>query len=89
MNGTYYAFLLDELRDSIRAKRPGKLTNGIRLLHDNAPVHLTLFYKLPFANVAFRKEKLKARRFKDESELQAGVIVYSDGKLHFHTRFIN
>lgn len=39
VNGTYYASLLHKLRDSIRAKRRGKLTKGVRLLHDNAPVH--------------------------------------------------
>ena len=39
VNATYYASLLHELRASIREKRPGKLTRGVRLLHDNAPVH--------------------------------------------------
>lgn len=39
VNGQYYAALLHKLRDCIREKRRGKLTRGVRLLHDNAPVH--------------------------------------------------
>nr|CAD45369.1 transposase [Bythograea thermydron] len=35
----YYAGVLGRLRDSIRQKRRGKLTRGVLLLHDNAPVH--------------------------------------------------
>ncbi|XP_044264614.1 histone-lysine N-methyltransferase SETMAR-like [Tribolium madens] len=39
VNGMYYASLLHKLRDNIREKLRGKLTRGVRLLHDNAPVH--------------------------------------------------
>lgn len=35
----YYTELLDRLRIEIRAKRRGKLTKGIILLHDNARPH--------------------------------------------------
>ena len=39
MNGVYYAGLLVQLRQAIKEKRRGKLQLGVRLLHDNAPVH--------------------------------------------------
>ena len=35
----YYADLLEKLREAIKSKRRGKLTKGVLLLHDNAPVH--------------------------------------------------
>ena len=35
----YYADLLRKLRETIKCKRRGKLTKGVLLLHDNAPVH--------------------------------------------------
>ena len=39
INGPYYASLLERLRSAIKEKRRGKLTQGVLLLHDNAPVH--------------------------------------------------
>lgn len=39
ITGEYYAALLERLRDAVREKRRGKLTQGVLLLHDNAPVH--------------------------------------------------
>ncbi|CAH2101010.1 unnamed protein product [Euphydryas editha] len=39
VTGKYCASLLDRLRGAIKEKRIGKLTNGVLLLHDNAPVH--------------------------------------------------
>ena len=39
VTGDYYASLLQKLRDAIKTKRRGKLTKGILLQHDNAPVH--------------------------------------------------
>ena len=39
INGTYYASLIERLRDVILEKRRGKINNGVLLLHDNAPVH--------------------------------------------------
>ena len=39
INGSYYAPLLHQLHSSIREKRPGKLTRGVLLLHDNVSVH--------------------------------------------------
>lgn len=39
ITGTYYAMLLERLREAIKEKRRGKLSKGVLLLHDNAPVH--------------------------------------------------
>lgn len=39
ITGEYYSSLLHKLRDAIKTKRRGKLTRGILLQHDNAPVH--------------------------------------------------
>ena len=39
MSGKYYANLMTKLREEIKEKRRGKLSAGILLLHDNAPVH--------------------------------------------------
>ena len=39
ITGAYYASLLRKLWDSIKLKRRGMLTKGVRLLQDNAPVH--------------------------------------------------
>jgi len=39
VTGEYYAELLARLRCAIKAERRGKLTSGVLLLHDNAPVH--------------------------------------------------
>jgi hypothetical protein len=39
INGMYYADELRRLRLEIARKRRGKLTQGVLLLHDNAPAH--------------------------------------------------
>ncbi|KAK8398157.1 hypothetical protein O3P69_003826 [Scylla paramamosain] len=36
INGTYYASLLQKLREAIKTERRGMLTKGVRLLQDNA-----------------------------------------------------
>jgi hypothetical protein len=42
INGTYYEDELRRLRQEIVCKRRGKLTEGVLLLHDNAPAHTSL-----------------------------------------------
>jgi len=42
MNGQYYASLPLKLRDAIKEKRRGMLTQGVWLLHDNAPIHKSM-----------------------------------------------
>jgi len=39
ITGQYYRDLLTKLRESIKKKRRGMLSKGVRLLHDNAPAH--------------------------------------------------
>lgn len=39
ITGQYYADLLVKLREAIKEKRRGKITKGVLLLQDNAPVH--------------------------------------------------
>ena len=39
VTGTYYAGLIHKLCAVIKEKRRGKLTQGVLLHHDNAPVH--------------------------------------------------
>ena len=39
ITGQYYAGLINQLREAIKEKRRGKLSKGVLLLHDNAPVH--------------------------------------------------
>ena len=39
INGPYYALLIERLRSAILEKRRGKVSHGVLLLHDNAPVH--------------------------------------------------
>jgi len=45
MNGQYYATLLLKLRDAIKEKRRGMPTQGVGLLHDNAPIHKSMIAK--------------------------------------------
>ena len=45
MNGQYYASLLLKLRDAIKEKRRGMPTQGVWLLHDNAPIHKSMIAK--------------------------------------------
>ncbi len=39
INGPYYASLIERLLSAILEKRRGKVSHGVLLLHDNAPVH--------------------------------------------------
>lgn len=39
ITATYYADLIRKLRASVKEKRRGKLSRGVLMLHDNAPVH--------------------------------------------------
>jgi [histone H3]-lysine36 N-dimethyltransferase SETMAR len=50
INGPYYASLIDRLRSAILEKRRGKISHGVLLLHDNAPVH-----KCNLAQAAIRR----------------------------------
>ena len=41
ITGQTYANTITALREAIKKKRPGKLSAGVLLLHDNAPVHMS------------------------------------------------
>jgi [histone H3]-lysine36 N-dimethyltransferase SETMAR len=53
VTGEYYANLMHRLRDAIKVKRRGKLTQGVLLLHDNAPVHKSRLSKAAVADCGF------------------------------------
>jgi len=42
INKECYSFLLVQLKDILKEKRHGKVTNGVLFLHDNAPAHRAL-----------------------------------------------
>lgn len=53
VSAQYYAALMPRLRDAIKHKRRGKYAKGIRLLHDNTPVHTDLFVKTAVRQCGF------------------------------------
>lgn len=53
VNAQYYAALMPRLRDAIKHKRRGAHAKGIRLLHDNTPVHTDLFVKTAVKQCGF------------------------------------
>jgi hypothetical protein len=40
INVEYYSSLLEQLKDTLKEKRRGKITKGVFFLHDNAPAYL-------------------------------------------------
>ena len=55
MNAAYYASLLHKLRDAIKEKRRGMLSRGVRLHHDNAPVHTAAVAKAAVKECGFKE----------------------------------
>lgn len=55
INATSYASTLHNLREAIKAKRRGKLTAGVLLLHDNAPVHTARVSKAAVRDCGFEE----------------------------------
>lgn len=55
ITGDYYAGLLRNLRDSIKQNRRGKLSAGVLLLHDNAPVHRARISQAAFQQCGFEE----------------------------------
>ena len=51
ITGQTYANTITALQEAIKEKRRGKLSAGVLLLHDNAPLHCLQNLKLPFGNV--------------------------------------
>lgn len=53
ITGGYYASILERLKAAIKEKRRGKLTKGVLLLHDNAPVHKSRIAMAALEKVGF------------------------------------
>ena len=57
MNAAYYASLLHKLHDAIKENMRGMLSHGVRLLHDNAPVHTAAVAKAAVKECGFSEIK--------------------------------
>lgn len=55
ITGETYAVLLEKLKDAIKEKRRGKVTRGVLLLHDNAPVHKSRIAMAAVRNCGFEE----------------------------------
>ena len=82
ITGAYYASLLRKLREAIKIKRRGKISKGILLLQDNAPVHNSHPpYSPDLAPSDFHlfpamKLFLKGKRFSDDAALISEVTSW-------------
>jgi len=54
MNSKYYSFLLVKLKDILKEKRCGKVTEGVLFLHDNDPTHRALATQKKLAYLSFQ-----------------------------------
>jgi len=54
INAEYYSSLLVLLKDILKEKRRGKVTNGVLFLHDNAPAHRTFATQKKLAYLGFQ-----------------------------------
>ena len=54
INAEYYVSLLVQLKDILKEKRRGKVTNCVLFLHDNAPVHQPLATQKKLAYLGFQ-----------------------------------
>ena len=52
INGPCYASIIERLRSVIVEKRRGKVSRGVLLLHDNAPIHMCNIVQLLFDRLA-------------------------------------
>uniref|UniRef100_A0A8D2LHA0 Mariner Mos1 transposase n=1 Tax=Varanus komodoensis TaxID=61221 RepID=A0A8D2LHA0_VARKO len=55
INAASYATTLRNLREAIKEKRRGKLTAGVLLLHDNAPIHTVRVSKAGVQDCGFEE----------------------------------
>ena len=54
ITGQTYANTITALREAIKEKRRGKLSAGMLLLHDNAPVHMSAKYQAAIQQCGFQ-----------------------------------
>jgi histone-lysine N-methyltransferase SETMAR len=83
VTGEYYANLMHRFRDSIKVRRRGKLTQGVLLLRNNAPIHKSRFSKAAIAECDFVEidhppyspdlAPLRGTKLRDDDELRAAV----------------
>ena len=83
ITGAYYADLMKQLRTAIKEKRRGKLSQGVLLLHDNAPVH-----KSRIAQAAIRECKFEQLNHPPYSPDLAPSDYYLFRNLKSHLRGI-
>jgi len=55
LNAVYFASLLHKLHDAIKERRRGMLRRGVRLLHNNAPVHTAAVAKAAVKKCGFQE----------------------------------
>jgi len=55
ITGQTYANTITALREAIKEKRWGKISAGVLLLHDNAPVHLSAKSQTAIRQCGFQK----------------------------------
>ena len=87
ITGEYYANVIKQLRVAIKEKGRGKLTAGVLLLHDNAPVH-----KSRVAQAAIRECKFEQlNHLPYSSDLaQSDYYLFQNLMCHLHgTRFLD
>ena len=53
ITGDYYCKLLERLRNSIKQKRLGLLSQGVLILHDNAPAHRPVIAQQKISDCSF------------------------------------
>jgi len=53
ITGDYYCKILERLRNSIKQKRRGLLSQGVLLLHDNAPAHRSVIAQQAIRDCGF------------------------------------
>ena len=53
INAEYYSFLLVQLKNILKEKRRGKVTERVLFLHDNAPAHRALATQKKLAYLGF------------------------------------
>jgi len=54
INAEYYSSLLVQLKDILKEKSCGKVTEGVFFLHDNAPAHRALATQKKLAYLGFQ-----------------------------------
>jgi hypothetical protein len=80
INSNKYCKALEKLREAIKRKRPGRLTAGVRLLHDGGKFcsihHIVLIWHHQICTFGSFKNFLSVKRFEDQNVLQKTIVRY-------------